>query len=177
MIFRFLQIVTIVCAVLFMIYPFFHEVGHILMATLFGVKIETVVFYPAHFVELSGSMSLLQAICISFGSSAFPFICMVFPVRKSACAYYFKLSVLLLWLFCSIESLVKVMLYYAGNKKCRDDAVVILQSNHQAGWLVLVILLFQIMVGLAVILKMRPLKATIEFLEKEMKARSADLRE
>lgn len=136
-----------------------------LMAWLLGVKIESAGFFPAHYVELSGRPSLLQSFLISFGSSLFPLLCMVIPFRNRVGVYYFRLTVLLLWLFSSIESVINVMLFFAGNIKIPDDAVAVLRFYHQEGWVVLSILLLQIAVSAVAIRNSRPLKTTITYFE------------
>lgn len=158
-----LIIVGLLTAVI--IYPFLHEVGHLLTALLVGAKITDFNILPTPFVKCEVTrVSDFGKILIGLGGMSVPFSISILFKSKSFWLWYINLIVKGISVYAILLSAIAVFLYMNGVVWKGEDIVQVLQISSKENYWLLAFALMTVW-GFFIMIKEKPILKCCEYLE------------
>ena len=110
-------------SVMLIVYPALHEAGHMLAGWCAGAIIKGVEVFPLpHTVLYLSGLSRMNLLATAFGGSLLPLLALAIPGSRHYSLYHIKLTIALITLVSSAESLVCGL----PGSGCDDDAALVL---------------------------------------------------
>lgn len=122
------------------VYPFLHEIGHLLMAILLGTKVLEINLFPIPNILCENVSGNIQNIFIGFGGAFFPIILSMSIKTKKFWIWYANLILKFICLFSMVISIVSLVF---DNKQLfeQDDMRTVLSLMESGKSILLIIIL------------------------------------
>lgn len=163
-----LIIVGLLTAVI--LYPFLHEVGHLLVALLVGARITDFNIFPMPFIECEVSdIDITGQIFIGLGGIVFPFVLSMILKPKCFWGWYASFMLRGISVYSVILSIVAAVLYINENSWQKEDIVRILHLFPNGTGLFLTVLCIMGVYGLIRLWKEKLFLRCIDYFDKTEK--------
>lgn len=148
------------------VYPFLHELGHLLAAVLFGAKVIEFHLLPIPNIlcDSTGLSTFLLSL-IGFSGMMLPFAISMLIHTNNYYLWYGGLILKGISLLSFIISIVGVFLYLCGSPIVNEDVTQIMNFNELSLWQVLLTVIIPTIICITAIIKDHPINRIFEFFD------------
>lgn len=145
-----------------LIYPFVHELGHILVSVMVGAEVHQLMLFPVPSVLCNvGTLSNIDKIVIGFGGMVFPIlVALVIPMR-----WFITWLVRYLLLGMSVLAFIISIISVIFGINPQDDMIQVLNFWNHSNLLLIAILSVFCVAAIMMIVKERPRKRICRYFE------------
>lgn len=133
LIFKFFVLLTLGLSIAVIIYPFFHEMGHSVLAMIFGAKIMDfqIVPIPSVLLKVDIGISELSFLLIGLSGMLFPYLISIMLPTKIFWQWYVRITLRFICLLSFLLSIVSIIMHQKGSPMQNDDITIILKNSPQ----------------------------------------------